>query len=146
MAAKVTSAGEYASNLLKLIFQAVNYPGFADNTVTAPFTSLYVSLHTADPGPGGNQATSEAAYGGYARVAVVRTASGWVVTGNSVSPVAPITFPQASTGSETETYAGIGTSATGAGHLLYRAPISPSIAVSAGVQPQLTTGSAWSEI
>ena len=32
--------------------------------------SLYVSLHTADPGVGGGQNTNEATYSGYARVAV----------------------------------------------------------------------------
>jgi hypothetical protein len=145
MAAKVTSSGEYANNLLKLIFNATNYANMADNASSAPFTNLYVSLHTADPGASGTQTTSEAAYTSYARVAVARTSGGWVVTTNSVSPAATVIFPAATGGSETETFAGIGTSASGAGHLLYRGPITPNIAVSSGVTPELTTGSTVTE-
>lgn len=36
-------------------------------------TNIFVSLHTADPGETGTQTTSEATYGGYARVSVART-------------------------------------------------------------------------
>jgi hypothetical protein len=39
--------------------------------------SLYVSLHTADPGAGGDQTTNECAYTSYARVAVARSNAGW---------------------------------------------------------------------
>ncbi len=48
--------------------------------------SLYVSLHTGDPGEAGDQTTNECAYTSYARVAVARSGAGWTVTGNSVSP------------------------------------------------------------
>lgn len=41
--------------------------------------SLYVSLHTADPGVGGDQSTNEATYTSYARVAVARTTGGWTI-------------------------------------------------------------------
>ena len=41
--------------------------------------NLYISLHTADPGAAGTQATSECAYPPYARVAASRTAGGWTV-------------------------------------------------------------------
>lgn len=145
MAAKVTSSGEYANNLLKLVFNATGYANMADNAASSPFTNLYVSLHTASPTATGNQASSEAAYTGYARVAVARTTGGWTVTTNSVSPVATIIFPAATGGSETETYFGVGTSSSGNGHLLYFGPISPTIAVSNGVTPELTTGSAITE-
>jgi hypothetical protein len=50
--------------------------------------ALQVSLHTADPGPSGNQTTSEVAYTGYARVAVNRAndgTAGWTVTTNSAT-------------------------------------------------------------
>jgi hypothetical protein len=145
MAAKVTSSGEFAEKLLKLIFNATAYANVADNAATSPFTNLYVSLHTATPGATGNQTTNEAAYTGYTRVAVARTSGGWTVTGNSVSPAATVTFPAATAGTETETYFGVGTSSSGAGHLLYFGPISPTIAVSNGVTPQLTTGTAVTE-
>jgi hypothetical protein len=115
MAAKCVSAGEYASNLLKLIFQQVSYPGFADPTATSPITTLYLSLHTASPTATGTQSSSEALYGGYARQPVARTTAGWTVTGNSVSPAAMVQFPTATSGSEQELYLGIGTAASGAG-------------------------------
>ena len=145
MSAKVTSSGEFASSLLKLIFNATPFANMADNAASSPFTNLYVSLHTSSPGATGSQTTNEAAYAGYARVAVARTSGAWTVTGNSVSPAATINFPVATGGSETETYFGIGTASSGAGHLLYFGALSPTIAVSNGITPQLDTGTAISE-
>jgi hypothetical protein len=142
MAGKTTT---WANDLLKLLFQAVPVANLADNAATSPLTNLYISLHTADPGAAGAQNTSEAAYTGYARVAVARSAVGWTVTGNSVSPASTIVFPAATAGSETETFWGIGVAATGAGTLLYSGPITPGIAVSNGVTPELTTSSTATE-
>jgi hypothetical protein len=135
----------FDNDLLKLIFNATAIANLADNAAAAPATNLYVSLHTASPGVGGSQTTSEAAYTGYARVAVARTTGGWTVTGGSVSPAATIGFPAATGGSETETHFGVGTAASGAGKLLYFGPISPNIAVANGVTPQLTTASTITE-
>lgn len=78
-------------------------------------TDLYVSLHTADPGEGGNQTTSEANYTSYARVAVARTSGGWTVSSNTATNAALIQFPQATGGSNTITYVAIGTASSGAG-------------------------------
>lgn len=128
----------FANDLLKLIFQATAIANIADNAVSSPLTNLYCSLHTADPSAG-TQTTSEAAYTSYARVAVARTSGGWTVSTNTVVPVATISFPAATGGSETETYAGIGTLTSGAGKILFAGAISPTIAVSNGVTPQLTT-------
>jgi hypothetical protein len=145
MAAKQTAASEYASNWLKLVFNATAYANMADNAATSPFTNLYVSLHTASPGATGTQTTSECTYTSYARVAVARTSGGWTITANSVVPAATIGFPAATGGSETATHFGIGTSSSGAGHLLYYGAISPTIAISSGVTPQLTTATAVTE-
>jgi hypothetical protein len=145
MSAKVTSNGEYANNLLLLIFNATPFANMADNAASSPFTNLYVSLHTGSPGASGDQTTNEATYVGYSRVAVARTSGGWTVTGNSVSPASNIFFPQATGGSETETFFGIGTASSGAGHLLYFGALSPTIAVSNGVTPEIQTGTAISE-
>jgi hypothetical protein len=134
-----------SQGFLKLLFQAVNFALIADNTATTPLTNLYVSLHTADPGATGTQTTSEAAYTSYARVAVARTASGWAITGDVISPVANISFPAATGGTETETFWGIGAAASGAGALYYSGPISPTIAVTSGVTPVLTTASTVTE-
>ena len=135
----------YDNDLLKMLFNAVGIANICDNAASAPLTNIYVSLHTADPGAGGNQTTSEAAYTGYARVAVARTSAGWTVTGSTVNPTATISFPIATGGSETETYAAAGTAATGTGKILYRGPITPGIAVANGVTPQLTTTSSLTE-
>jgi hypothetical protein len=132
----------FENDLLKLIFQATAIADIADNDATSPATSLYVSLHTADPGEAGAQNTSECAYGSYARVAVARTSGGWTVTANSVSPAANIDFPAASSGTETATHFGIGTASSGAGKLLAKGTITPNIAISSGVTPRLTTSTA----
>lgn len=142
MAAKGST---FDNDFLKLIFNATAIATIADNAATTPLTNLYVSLHTATPGVGGDQTTNEAAYTGYARVAVARTTGGWTVTGSSVSPAATIAFPAATAGTETETFWAVGTASSGVGKLLYFGPISPTIAVSNGVTPELTTSSTITE-
>lgn len=135
----------FDNDLLKLIFNATAISLIADNAGTTPLTNLFVSLHTADPGSGGSQTTSEAAYTSYARVAVARTSGGWTVTSNSVSPAATIVFPAATGGSETETFVAVGTLTSGAGKILYSGAISPTIVVSSGVTPELTTATTITE-
>ncbi len=136
----------FCNDLLKLIFNATAVANIADNAASSPLTNLYISLHTATPAASGSQTTNEAAYTSYARVAVARTTGGWTASSaQSTSPVAAITFPAATAGSETETFAGIGTASSAAGKLLYFGAISPTIVVSNGVTPQLTTGSSITE-
>lgn len=91
--------------------------------------SVYVSLHTSDPGEAGSQTTNEAAYGGYARVAVARSGSGWTVTDNSAVNAAAIEFPACTSSSATVTHFGIGTDSSGAGVLLYKGALTSSLAV-----------------
>lgn len=135
----------FENDLLGLIFNGDAIANLADNAATSPLTNLYVSLHTSSPGEAGNQATNEATYTSYARVAVARTSGAWTVTANSVSPAAAITFPTATGGTETITHAAIGTDASGAGKLLYYGAISPNISVTTGVAPSLTTATAITE-
>jgi hypothetical protein len=136
----------FINDFLKLIFNATAIANIADNAATSPLTNLYVSLHTANPGAGGSQTTSEAAYTSYARVAVARTTGGWTAaSAQSTSPVATISFPAATGGSETETYFAIGTASSGAGKLLYSGTVTPNISVSSGVTPQLTTATTVTE-
>jgi len=138
-------ANTFDNDLLKLILNGVAIANIADNAASAPFTNLYVSLHTADPGVGGNQTTSEATYTGYARQAVARTSAGFTVSGTSATLTAAVVFPTATGGSETETFVAIGTGASGTGKILYRGPITPSLSVTSGVAPQLTTGTTITE-
>ena len=141
----MSKANVFENDFLKLIFNGTAIANIADNAGTSPLTSLYVSLHTADPGEAGNQTTSECAYTSYARVAVSRNSGGWTVTNNSVSPAADISFPAATGGSETATYFGVGTASSSTGKLLYSGAISPTIAISSGVTPKLTTATAITE-
>ena len=138
-------------DVVKLIFNGTAIANIADNAASAPLTNLYVSLHTADPtdAAASGQNTSETSYTGYARVAVARTTGGWTcaTTGGvtTVVPVANITFGQCTAGTATITHVGIGTAASGTGKLLFSGSLSPSIAVSTGVTPQITTASTITE-
>lgn len=133
------------NSLLKLIFNATAIANLADNAASSPLTNLYLSLHTADPTAAGNQTSNEAAYTGYARVAITRNSGGWTVTSNSVSPAATVSFPPCTGGSATITHAGVGTASSGVGSLLYSGTVTPNISVTSGVTPQLTTASTLTE-
>ena len=101
--------------------------------------SWYAALYSASPT---DTATgTEMSYGPYARVAVARTATGWTVTGNSVSPAANIDFP-ACTGGTTgvATHFALLTAATG-GTMYFWGTVTPNISVAVGVTPRLTTSS-----
>jgi len=136
------------NSLLLLIFNNTDFALIGDaaglqNSATAG--SLYVSLHTGDPGETGTQATSEITYTSYARVAVARSGAGWTVTNNSVSPAAAITFPAGTGGSGTATHFGVGTDSSGAGVLLFSGTVTPNIVCGDGVTPELTTATAVTE-
>jgi hypothetical protein len=137
----MSKGNTYENDLMQLIFNAVPIANIADNAATAPLTSLYVSLHTADPAEAGSQTTSEASYTGYARVAVLRTAGGWTITNNTAVNTALVQFPQCTAGSNTITHCAVGTNPTGAGKLLYKGALSSTLAVSSGIQPQFGAGS-----
>jgi hypothetical protein len=132
----------FDGDLLKLIFNGTGIANLADNTATSPLTTLWVALHTADPGVGGTQSTSEISYTGYARPTVARTTGGWTVTGASVSPVADITFGLMTAGTGgTATYASVGVAVSGATKILYSGTLTPNIVVSNGVTPIVKAGS-----
>lgn len=136
----MSKGNTFENDLLLLIFNATAIANIADNAASSPLTSLYVSLHTGDPGEAGNQTTNEAAYTSYARVAVARSGSGWTVSGNTVTNAALIQFPQCTGGSETITHFAIGTAASSTGKVLYKGALSSSLAVSSGIQPQFGAG------
>jgi hypothetical protein len=103
--------------------------------------NLFIALHTADPGETGNQSTSEAAYTGYARVSVARSAGGFTVAGNQVSNTATVQFGECTAGSATVTYFSVGVATSGATAILYRGALSASRAISAGITPLFNSGS-----
>lgn len=142
----MSKSSVYENDLLKLIFNGVAIAGLADNASSSPVTNLYLALHSADPGEGGNQSTSEVSYGGYQRVAVPRSPVGWVVTGKSVSPAEPIEFAEMVSGAPGEAlYVTIGTAQSGAGKVLYRGPLNPSVTYNIGVVPRIRTTSTITE-
>lgn len=141
----MSKSDTFENQLLQLIFNGTAIANLAQNGV-APLANLFVALHTADPGEAGTQTTSEVVYTGYARVAVARTAGGWVVTGNSVSPVANIEFGEMTAGTpNTATHASIGTAASGAGTILYRGALTPPVAYNVGVIPRVRSTSTITE-
>lgn len=107
--------------------------------------SLYLSLHTADPGEAGDQTTNETSYTGYARVAVARSSAGFTVAGNSVTLVAQANFPTATAGTATITHFAVGTASSGAGRILYSGVVSPNFGIALNVTPFLGTGTSISE-
>lgn len=137
----MSASNTFENDLLLLIFNNTNISLVGDATGLRGSTvagSLYVSLHTADPGEAGNQSTSEISYTGYARVAVARSGAGWVVTAASVSPAADVVFGQMTAGTGgTVTHWGIGTDVSGTGKLLFSTTYTPNQLVANGVTPRV---------
>lgn len=141
----MSKGNTFENDILKLIFNGTAIANLADNAGASPLTDLYLALHTADPGEAGSQTTNECAYTSYARKAVARSGVGFTVSGNSAVLAANQDFPAATGGSETATHFSVGTASSGAGKILYKGAISPTIAISTGVTPRLTTGTTITE-
>src|SRR3990167_7182710 len=140
----MSKGNTFEDDILKLIFNATAIADLAQDDTTSPATNLSVALHTADPGEGGTQSTSETAYTGYARVNVARTTGGWTVTSGSVSPVANIDFGECTAAAGGPiTYFSVGTGV--ANKLLYSGTVSPNITMAVGVIPRLKTTSTITE-
>lgn len=139
----MSKSNSFETNLLKHIFQNAAMAGIGDAGGLQPSAAagnLYVSLHTADPGEGGDQATNEATYGGYARKAVARTAAAWPEANGTVSNGAQIAFDACTGGNNAITHFAIGTALSGAGSVLYKGALSAALNVSNGITPQVAAG------
>lgn len=138
----MSKGNTFENQLLEHILNNANIADIGDATglrASSTAGSLYLSLHTADPGEGGDQTTSEIGYTSYARVAVARSGSVWTVTANSaVLASPPAAFPAGTGGSGTATHFGLGTASSGAGKLLYKGAISPNIVCGSGVTPRIS--------
>lgn len=124
------------NNLLKLVFNATAWASMADNAAASPYTNLYVSLHTADPGVGNAQTTNEVAYTNYVRIPIVRTVGGWTVATNTAVNLALAQFAQCGVTGATATHVAIGTNVSGAGNVLYAGALSSSLSIAQNIQPQ----------
>ncbi len=140
----MSATNEFETALLNLIFLNTDVAGVGDAAGlqnSAAAGSLYVSLHTADPGEAGEQTTSETAYTNYARVAVARSGAGWTVAGNNASNAAAVAFPTCGVTGATLTHFGIGTdSSGGTGMLLFKGALTSSLVVSSGITPSFAIG------
>jgi hypothetical protein len=142
----MSKGNTFENDWLKLIFNATAIANIADNAAVGPLTNLEVSLHTADPGEAGDQTTNETAYTGYARIPVARTAGGWTVTANSVSPVTAIDFGECTAlPGAALTHFAVGTAHVGAGKLLYSGTLTPNVTMAVGVIPRIKTTSTITE-
>jgi hypothetical protein len=132
----------FETGIISLLFNNTNYANVGDSTGLRGSTAagvFYISLHTADPGEVGTQATSETAYTNYARQAVVRTVVGWTIADNVASNAAVIDWPTCGVTGSTVTHFGIGTDATGAGNLIFKGTATVP-AISAGITPSAAIG------
>lgn len=141
----MSMSNAFETELLELILNNSAIANIGDAGGLQPSAtagSLYVSLHTGDPGEAGNQGTNETVYTNYARVAVARSAGGWTISGNTASNTALIQFPQCGVTGATLTYVGIGVSPTAGdtGLLLFSGQLSSSLVVANLIQPQFAAG------
>lgn len=145
----MTKSTTTANDILKLYFNATAIANIADNAATSPLTNIFVALHTAAPGVGGTQTTSESAYTNYARQTVARTTGGWTAaSAASTSPVAAITFPTSGAGTlEVITHFSVGVAVSGASKIIQYGTVTPNISMTAtgSVTPQLTTATTITE-
>lgn len=134
----MSKSNTFENEILQLLFNNVDIADIGDagglqNSATAG--SLYIALHTGDPGEAGTATTNECTYGSYARVAVARSVVGWTVSGNTSVNAAQISFPECTSGSETVTYVSITTASSGASKILYSGALTASRAISSGITP-----------
>lgn len=138
------SASNYLENgLLEHILNNDDIAGIGDATGlrgSSAAGSLYLSLHTADPGEGGSQTTNEVNYTDYARVALARDGTKWTVTGAQAVNAATVTWPTAAGGSSLATHWAIGTDSAGAGNLLFKGAMTAPLSVSNGIAPTAAAG------
>jgi len=135
----------FANELALLLFNNTDIANVGDvaglqNSASAG--SLYLALHTADPGDAGTATTSEAAYGSYARVGVARSGAGWTVSSRNVTNAADIVFPTRSdVGTEVLTHWAIVKETSGASIILFKGSLSDSLSVTLNIAPRITAGS-----
>lgn len=131
----MSASNDFENDILLLVFNNIDIANIGDaaglqNSVAAG--SLYVSLHTADPGEAGKQDASETTYTGYARQAVARSAAGWTVLNNNVENAAIITFPASTAGTPTITHFGVGYEVSGATKLVASGALNTSKVINVG--------------
>jgi hypothetical protein len=129
------------TDLLDLLLNGTAIADLADNDATSPLTSLYVSLHTADPGEAGDQSTSETAYTNYVRVAIARNpgAPAWTISSpagvGTAKNAGAVTFAACGVTGAALTHFGVGTLSSGGGKLLYSGALTATFNVANAITP-----------
>lgn len=142
----MSASNAFESAILSLIFENANIANLGDATGvrgSAAAGSVFIALHTADPGEAGDQTTNEVAYTGYARVAVARSTAGWTVSGTAPTTVtndAEVAFGACTAGSATATHYSIGRDTSGTGLILLSGALTASLAISNGITPRFAAG------
>jgi hypothetical protein len=134
----MTKSDLWELGIYKLVFQNLAMGTVGDASGLQPSAgagSLYISLHSADPGDAGNQTTSELAYTNYARVGVARGTATWTAAAGSVTNINAISFPTCGTAGGTAAWFGVGGSLTGTGCLLYSGSLTATLAITNGITP-----------
>lgn len=139
----MSKSNTFENEILLHIFNNVAITNVGDAAGLLPSAAagnLYFALHTADPDEAGNQSTNEAAYTGYARMALPRTSAAFNVSGSGVNLVSNLEFGACTANPGAPlTHFSIGVAASGATKILYSGTLSPTVTVAVGVIPRLTT-------
>lgn len=140
----MSAKNTFETDLLEHIFQNLTVPNVGDATGlrgSSTAGNLYLGLYTVTPSDSaeGTECTTSN-YGSYARVAVVRSSSGWTISGNNIYNTATVTFPTCTAYSCTVVAFAIHTASTGTGNQIIWGALSSSLAVSNGVTPQFAAG------
>lgn len=139
----MSKGNTYETELLAHELENANIADIGDATGLRGSTtagSLYVALHTADPGEAGDQSTNEISYTGYARVAVARSSAGWTSASGAASNDAAIGFPPCTGGTPTATHFSVGVASSGATKILRKGALTAPLAISNGITPSFAAG------
>lgn len=134
----MSASNSFENDILLLLFNNTNIANIGDATGVRGSTvvgSLFVALHTADPGEAGTQATNETTYTGYARVAVARSGAAWTISGTAPTQVANaaiITFGTSTVGTPTITHFSVGYETSGATKILVSGALNSSQVINIG--------------
>ena len=145
----MSKSNTFENEWLLHVFNNSNIANIGDATGIRGSTaagSLYLSLHTSDPGEAGTATTNEISYTGYARQAVARSVAGFTVSGATVTLTNNIDFPEMTAGAGgTVTHFSVVKDVSGASVILYSGSVSPTIVVANGVTPRLKAATSITE-
>lgn len=145
----MSKSNTFENELLLHIFNNSDIANIGDaaglqNSVAAG--SLFLALHTSDPGEAGTATTGEIAYTGYARQAVARSSAGFTVSGNTVTLTSNVDFPEMTGGAGgTVTFWSVVKEVSGASVILYSGTTDPDILISTGIIPRLKAATSITE-